>query len=237
MNSLIHRLVLYVFRVLITSSNERHAGCVQLRLGWRASFTGHEAARENRYRYVLPWTYTGDDRTPLHGFLVEAYIRIFNCISNPFLPFPYILYPDALLIKNALSYFLWILALFVWWLIFAALYYFFLELATRCEYKTVLTFTCFEYLQHVWNIWKCMKHLKCFLNIIYVFWTLSNVFETFATRLKHLKALYNKRTLNSVSYCMLMVVFPEIKKIKNVLWILATCLKHLQRIWNILDAF
>ncbi len=38
------------------------------------------------------------------------------------------------------------------WLILAS-YYFLLELATRCEYKAVLTFTtCFEYLQRVGNI-------------------------------------------------------------------------------------
>ncbi len=55
----------------------------------------------------------------------------------------------------------------LWWLILAR-YYFFLELATRLEYKVVQVLaTRFKYYKGVL--------------------TISNVFERFATRLKHLK--------------------------------------------------
>ncbi len=87
---------------------------------------------------------------------------------------------------------------------------FFLELATRCEYKAVLTFTTLtpfllamrlkhlkrvlKYEQRVWNIWKVfwmfatlLKHLKRVLNI-------GNAFEWLATRFE-----YEQRTTCFVS--------------------------------------
>ncbi len=68
-----------------------------------------------------------------------------------------------------------------------ASYYFFLEFATRCEYKAVLTFTiCFEYLQHVGNILKRVSNI-------------SNAFETFETCFEYSQRVLNilQRVLNS----------------------------------------